>query len=123
MQGRGTILVVSGDERLREALTEVLTAVGFRVRTAGGAEEARAGLSPGDAPGVLLVDLDGGEEAGLALLGEASGGPGEVMRVAVASDAALRERSLGAGAQVFLQKPLELEGLLRVLGARTDSPR
>lgn len=121
MPARGevaTVLVVEGDDRLRERAREILAGTGLRVRVANDCEGARSSLED-ERPDLVLWDLrlpaGGGLEGIRELLGR-DDGPGVIVTDAFPnvedSVAAMR-----AGAAYYLAKPLQRPVLARALAA------
>ena len=107
-----SILVVDDDATIRDTLAEFFDALGFRVRVAGTATDARR-LAAADAPDLALVDLRLPDADGLtlqqALLAD-DPGLGVVLLTAHA-DVATAVRAMRQGAVDFLEKPVDLDAL------------
>ena len=107
-----SILVVDDDATIRDTLAEFFDALGFRVRAAATASEARR-LAAADAPDLALVDLRLPDADGLtlqhALLAD-DPGLGVVLLTGHA-DVATAVRAMRQGALDFLEKPVDLDSL------------
>ena len=118
------MLVLDDDPAVRTALTEVLTAAGYRVSAVATGTEALARVAAGALPEILVTDvllpgLSGPEVA--ARLKRIRPGVAVVF-VSGYSATALAERDLVAADSAFLQKPFSTDELLHaveeVLAAR-----
>jgi DNA-binding response OmpR family regulator len=108
------VLLVSRYGPLARPLTRGLTEEGFTVAVAAGPEEAYARARTGDAD-VIILDLMGPKEAGLALLqGWRSAGLKTPVLVLTAPDGVAEPVP---GADAWLAKPFELDELFRRLRA------
>jgi len=109
------LLVLDDDRRLRDLLKRFLLEKGYRVTTAGDAEEARARLN-GMAFDMLIVDVMLPTQSGLEFVEQirrTSQVP--VLMLTALGDSEERIRGLEAGADDYLAKPFEpREFLLRV---------
>jgi two-component system phosphate regulon response regulator OmpR len=123
------ILVVDDDTRLRDLLKKYLSEQGFRVTTAGDAEEARAKLRS-LAFDLLVLDIMMPGEDGLALtssLREVSVVP--ILLLTARDDVADRIEGLEHGADDYLSKPFEprelvlrIKAILRRIPQESESP-
>jgi CheY-like chemotaxis protein/anti-sigma regulatory factor (Ser/Thr protein kinase) len=120
-----TALVVAGDPASLYLMKKYLAESGYSVAatddTAHGVEVARLA-----GPAVVAVDLDQ-LEGGLGVLATVAGDNADRSQksraiVAVASDAGLEAAARGAGATVFLAKPLERDQLISMI-ERAALPR
>lgn len=116
MSGRGPVFVVDDDVDVREALCEVLSDCGFEVSSAGDGLEALAQLGDGLRPRVILLDLmmprmDGAELRDRLQQDAALAAVPVVMLTADRRG----EEGLHTGADAQLEKPVDLDELLRVL--------
>jgi signal transduction histidine kinase/ActR/RegA family two-component response regulator len=111
------VLVVDDDQDARELITEVLRSRGAEVTAAASAEEARAALDR-EPPDVLLSDIAMPGHDGLELIRSVRQRPvGAGCRVpAIALTAYARDedraRSLAAGFDAHLAKPVDLDALV-----------
>ncbi|HEY3452348.1 MAG TPA: ATP-binding protein, partial [Myxococcales bacterium] len=114
------LLIVEDDPGTREALAEMLSLYGVEIKTAASAAEAME-VFEGFAPQVLLCDIAMPDEDGVSLLRRIRAlGPyrhGDVPAVALTALAGEedRQRSLSAGFQLHLVKPLGIDHLVEVL--------
>jgi len=118
------ILIVDDEEPVREAATEYLTAHGFAVDAAGELEEAEALLAT-TRYAVMIADvrLSGmhGRE-GLELLRFARRRTADIRVIVMTAHAAgdLEREARRRGADEFVEKPLSLAELLRVVRTVLD---
>ena len=118
-----TCLIVEDDERLRLALAEALTGLGFEVRDASTVKEAERALLD-DSPDLLLLDValpDGRALDVLEVVKRISPSP----CVLAISGAAGPDESfeLGArGVRAYLKKPLNLEELEAAVNRALSEP-
>ncbi len=117
------ILVVDDDTRLRDLLRSYLSQEGFRVTTAGDAQEARAKMAA-LAFDLLVLDIMMPGESGLDLaksLRQGSGVP--ILMLTAMGDADSRIEGLEAGADDYLPKPFEpRELVLRIQSVLRRAP-
>lgn len=115
---RGQILLVEDDPTTAGTMSQRLRIEGYGVEVATGAVEAAASLER-RVPDLLLSDLhlpDGsGEELFLSQRSRLAGTPVLVMTAYAGVDQAIR--LMKAGADDFLVKPVEIQGLLGRVGA------
>jgi CheY-like chemotaxis protein len=109
-----TVLVVDDDPGIRESVTEVLSAEGYRVLEAPDGEEALARLDGLEERCVVLLDLAMPRMNGLELLNELSrSGRSERFPVVVMSANAHPRELEFPQVVALLRKPFELDELLR----------
>ncbi|RPH67161.1 MAG: response regulator [Myxococcaceae bacterium] len=109
-----TVLVVDDDPGIRESVTEVLSAEGYRVLEAPDGEEALVRLDGLEGRCVVLLDLAMPRMNGLELLRELSrSGRSERFPVVVMSANAHPRELEFPQVVALLRKPFELDELLR----------
>ncbi len=109
-----TVLVVDDDPGIRESVTEVLSAEGYRVLEAPDGEEALVRLDGLEERCVVLLDLAMPRMNGLELLNELSRrGRSERFPVVVMSANAHPRELEFPQVVALLRKPFELDELLR----------
>lgn len=109
-----TVLVVDDDPGIRESVTEVLSAEGYRVLEAADGEEALVRLDGLEGRCVVLLDLAMPRMNGLELLKELSrSGRSERFPVVVMSANAHPRELEFPQVVALLRKPFELDELLR----------
>ncbi|HET9034920.1 MAG TPA: response regulator [Myxococcaceae bacterium] len=109
-----TVLVVDDDPGIRESVTEVLSAEGYRVLEAPDGEEALVRLDGLEERCVVLLDLAMPRMNGLELLNELSrSGRSERFPVVVMSANAHPRELEFPQVVALLRKPFELDELLR----------
>lgn len=109
-----TVLVVDDDPGIRESVTEVLSAEGYRVLEAPDGEEALVRLDRLEGRCVVLLDLAMPRMNGLELLKELSrSGRSERFPVVVMSANAHPRELEFPQVVALLRKPFELDELLR----------
>lgn len=107
------ILVVDDQEAVRDVLTRILSAAGYRCATAGSVVEAKAELDR-SLPDLVLCDIDMPGESGLVLvehLHRAAAHVG-VLMVTAYDEPAMAELALDHGALGYLIKPFERNEIL-----------
>ena len=105
--GEPIVFVVDDDHRMREALSSLVEAMGFRGATFGSASEFLEAEKP-DAPGCLLLDLELPDINGLELQRElADREAPPVIFVTGHGDISSSVRAMKAGALEFLTKPFD----------------
>lgn len=112
---RSIVYVVDDDSRIREALSALLSSVGYDVMTFSSAAEYLAFRRP-DVSACLVLDLDLPGMNGLELqkqLADASGPP--IVFLTGHGDIPATVKAMKAGATEFLSKPFEEEDLLRAI--------
>lgn len=117
--GGARVLVVDDDPLNLEVLAEVLFDRGFNVRTAANAAEALAEAHR-RRPALVLADvampgMDGVELCAAIKRDPRLGNVPVVLLSADGGDPRERARGADAGAAEYLSKPVDLEGLLRVV--------
>ena len=127
-----TILLVDDSSAVRETVSEVLGAEGYRVLEAENGRQALELLRKGPEPGLILLDLMMPVMDGWQFLKEraTSAALSEIPVIVLSATA---DDELLAGTCAFLQKPMRLEVLLEALdryyrlpddaGKRIDSRR
>lgn len=108
MSDDALILVVDDDARLRSLLQRFLTEAGFRVTTAGSAEEARDRLRFLQ-PDLMVLDVMMPGETGLSLTQSLKGAATGLPIILLTAAGAPEDRIAGfeAGADDYLPKPFE----------------
>jgi FixJ family two-component response regulator len=111
------VYVLDDDYRVREALTSLLSSVGFRVEVFASATEYLKFKKP-DSPACLILDLQLPGMSGLDLQREIAGGDAPaVVFVTGHGDVPSSVRAMKAGAIEFLLKPFDDQELLRAIDA------
>lgn len=107
------IFIVDDDDAMRDSLSELLQAAGFRVRDFPSAKAFLAALA--EAPACAIVDIRMPEMDGLELQGELvrRGNALPIIFVTGHGDVPLAVRAMQAGAVDFLEKPYDDELLLK----------
>ena len=110
------VLVVEDDWDSAEALEAIIQHAGYEVRVARSAAEANA-LAGAFQPQIALVDIGLPDVSGYQLAAELRTLVAECRLIAASAHAGsdFVARSLAAGFETHLTKPLEIERLLRVL--------
>jgi FixJ family two-component response regulator len=109
------IYVLDDDHRVREALTSLLSSVGFRVEVFASAAEYLKFQRP-DSPACLILDLELPGMSGLELQREIAGGDGPaIVFVTGHGDVPSSVRAMKAGAIEFLLKPFDNQELLQAI--------
>jgi FixJ family two-component response regulator len=117
------VYVLDDDDRVREALTSLLSSVGFRVEAFASAAEYLKFQKP-DAPACLILDLQLPGTSGLDLQQEIAGGDAPaVVFVTGHGDVPSSVRAMKAGAIEFLLKPFDDEELLRAIDSAIAQDR
>ncbi|MBK7460929.1 MAG: response regulator transcription factor [Betaproteobacteria bacterium] len=120
------IHIVDDDESVRSAMTRLLTAAGYAVRTYASAGDFLLD-PPADTPGCLLLDLRMPGPSGLDLQDSLArhGVRLPVIFFSGHGDLATGIRAMKAGAVDFLTKPVESKVLLEAIASalRTDAAR
>ncbi len=113
--GNPIVFVVDDDSRVREALTSLLSSVGFQVVTFGSAAEFLAAKKP-DCPGCMVLDLKLPGTSGLELQQQlADRNTPPIVFISGHGDIPSSVRAIKAGAVEFLPKPFSEEELLRAI--------
>jgi FixJ family two-component response regulator len=111
------VFVVDDDYRLREALTRLISSIGFAVATFSSAAEYVDSEKP-DAPACLILDLQLPGTSGLELQQQlAAGDAPPIIFITGHGDIASSVRAMKAGAIEFLSKPFGEQELLRAIDA------
>jgi putative two-component system response regulator len=117
---RATILVVEDEPRIREVLSGLLGALGYRLLLAGSAEQALDVLNV-VSPDLVLTDVNLGALSGIELCARLKADPRyELMPVVILTavgDLEARVAGLAAGADDFFTKPVEFVELRTRLAA------
>jgi len=117
---RPTILVVEDEPHIREVLSGLLGALGYRLLMAASAEQALDALSV-VTPDLVLTDVHLGAMSGIELCAQLKADPRyELMPVVILTavgDLEARVAGLAAGADDFFTKPVEFVELRTRLGA------
>jgi len=109
------VYVLDDDYRVREALTSLLSSVGFRVEVFASAAEYLKFKKP-DSPACLILDLELPGMSGLDLQREIAGGDAPaIVFVTGHGDVPSSVRAMKAGAIEFLLKPFDDQELLRAI--------
>jgi FixJ family two-component response regulator len=117
------VYVLDDDYRVREALTSLLSSVGFRVEVFASAAEYLKFKRP-DSPACLILDLQLPGMSGLDLQREIAGGDAPaIVFVTGHGDVPSSVRAMKAGAIEFLLKPLDDQELLRAIEAAIAQDR
>jgi putative two-component system response regulator len=116
LQARPVILVVDDEEPIRSLFRRLLTAEGYDVHVAGDGPSALAHVAT-NAPDVILLDLRlpgdlDGFEVCRRVRNESTTRLTPVVMVTGVGDREARLRSIEAGADDFVTKPVDREGLL-----------
>jgi FixJ family two-component response regulator len=117
------VYVLDDDYRVREALSNLLSSVGFRVEVFASAAEYLKFKKP-DSPACLILDLELPGMSGLDLQREISGGDAPaIVFVTGHGDVPSSVRAIKAGAVEFLLKPFDDQELLRAIDAAIAQDR
>jgi two-component system, NtrC family, nitrogen regulation response regulator NtrX len=119
------ILVVDDEADIRSTLREVLSDEGFEVEAAADAAQARAARTRSE-PDLILLDIWMPDTDGITLLREWAGQGGATCPVVMMSGHGTVETAVEAtrlGAFDFIEKPLSLTKLLRVVERALESGR
>ena len=127
MGDRGPLLIVDDDEPFRHILVTWLRHRGFAVLEADSAASAADVLDRGQAPAMVLLDLNLPGDTGWELLRSERFRQPDAPPVVIASAVTVDYRRLAEfGVAGYLPKPFPLETLLatieRVLASRTPTP-
>jgi CheY-like chemotaxis protein len=118
------ICVIDDDASIRRSIERLLALNGLRVRTFASAE---AFLAEDIAAGCLILDVQLLGMSGLELQKHlrSTGKTAPIIAMSGSTDARLESEAIGLGAQAFLRKPFQADGLLsEVLRAlRSQAPR
>jgi FixJ family two-component response regulator len=111
------IYVLDDDNRVRAALSSLLSSLGLRVEAFASAGEYLQFVKP-DLPGCLILDLELPGMNGLELQQELAGGDSPpIVFVTGHGDVPSSVRAMKAGAIEFLLKPFDTQELLRSIDA------
>jgi len=117
------VYVLDDDYRVREALSSLLSSVGFRVEVFASAAEYLKFKKP-DSPACLILDLELPGMSGLELQRAISGGDAPaIVFVTGHGDVPSSVRAIKAGAVEFLLKPFDDQELLRAIDAAIAQDR
>ena len=127
MLNPSVIAVVDDDEDIRDALSDLLFAMGYNCKAFDGAEAFLAADATGRFD-CLITDIRMPGMSGLELLQQlqAAGSTMPVIVVTSVTDPVTRSRALASGAHAYLTKPVTDDILLQSLGtalAGRDMPR
>lgn len=117
------ILIVDDEYSVVEALSEYLSLRGYEVHGAGTGEEALALLEK-ERPQLMLLDIRLPGMSGMEVLRRAreSDPQVKIIMITALDDANVRREALSMGAAAFAFKPLDVQGLERVISATAGSP-
>ena len=121
---RPTVMVVDDSEDIRELLRLQLAGLGYRVIAAGDGREA-VEMAKKECPALILMDISMPVLDGLTatrMIREAAG----ISQIVIVAFTALhsggnRQRALAAGCNDYVQKPVKLEQLSRLLNRHLQS--
>jgi CheY-like chemotaxis protein/anti-sigma regulatory factor (Ser/Thr protein kinase) len=115
---RRKIMVVDDVATNRALLLDMLDSLGFELCEAGGGAEALSQLDS-SMPDLILLDILMPHVGGLETLERLRGRRTQVPVIAISASASIddKERSLSAGANAFLTKPINLQALMDQMGA------
>ena len=117
------VIVVDDDQRIREALSSLLSSVGLRVAAFGSASEFMECEIP-DAPACLILDLQLPGASGLELQQQLTADDTPpIVFISGHGDIPSSVRAIKAGAIEFLSKPFDDEELLRAVHAAIEQDR
>ena len=110
------IFIIEDDDAVRQSLSFLLASAGWLVRAFASAREFRDGASPSDAD-CLITDIHMPGISGIELVRQLrkAGSTMPVIVVTGHPEAALREAALEAGANGFVEKPLQDDELLALI--------
>lgn len=114
----GTALVVDDDEDIRELVRTLLEDLGFRVQTAADATQG-FDLAMRLRPDIAVVDVQMPGLSGNAAVYRlrAHGYKGRIMSLSADDTPEARQASLGAGSDLYLTKPINIEQFVRAVRA------
>jgi FixJ family two-component response regulator len=118
---QATVYIVDDDAAVRDSLALLLGLRGFRTACFASAESFLASYRPGEM-GCLLLDVRMPGMSGLELQAKllAQGDPLPVIVITAHGDIAMARAALKAGAEDFLEKPIDEDALLQALHAALD---
>lgn len=124
MSAGPTIFVVDDDSAVQDSLRELLEAANLAVRTYGTGLEFLETYRPAS-DGCLVLDLDLPGMSGLKVFEElmSRNSPMPVILITGRADKATRDRCLGNGAVVVLEKPIRDDHLLEAIERALDRGR
>jgi len=113
-----TVFIVDDDAAVRDSLALLLGLKGYRTASFASAEAFLSVYRPGN-PGCLLLDVRMPGMGGLELQSLLAGrrDPLPVIVITAHGDVPMARAALKAGAEDFIEKPIDDEALLRSLGA------
>src|SRR5512134_2406945 len=116
-----TVYIVDDDAAVRDALSLLLGVRGFRTACFASAESFLASHRPGEM-GCLLLDVRMPGMSGIELQAHlaAQGDPLPVIVITAHGDIPMARAALKAGAEDFLEKPIDEDSLLRALHSALD---
>lgn len=116
-----TVYIVDDDAAVRDSLALLLGLKGYRTACFASAEAFLSAYQPGQ-PGCLLLDVRMPGMSGLELQSQlaAQGNSLPVIIISAHGDIAMARAALKAGAEDFIEKPIDSEGLLQTLHATLD---
>ncbi|HET6610771.1 MAG TPA: response regulator [Kofleriaceae bacterium] len=114
---KGQVLIVDDDAAIREVLSLILTAEGYRVEAAKSGIEALSHLTGGHRPCLMLLDLRMPEMDGWELRRAQLEVPewASIPVVVLSGDRDAREVAEAMNAQGYLLKPVELDDVLSIV--------
>ena len=112
------ILVVEDDPDTRQAMTTVLELEGYEVVSVANGKEALEHMRRDGRPAVILLDLMMPVLDGWQFRAEQKQDQSlaSIPVVVVSADGAVQQKAASLGAAGYLQKPVEVDELLRVVG-------
>lgn len=119
---RRRILIVDDDLSNRRLMVKALTREGYECTAAASVVEAK-GLLEGNSYSVLITDMRMWGEDGLELVRFTTDEYPDMAAIMVSglADSDLASKSRQAGASAFLQKPMDIEELLKEVEIAVDS--
>lgn len=116
------VFVAEDDPELRKLIVQTLEASGFTVRAAADGRELLARLTAasrgeGELPDVIVMDVRMPRTSGLEVLRALrfAGWGQPVVLVTAFADDSLRERAIGLGASIVLDKPFDADDLVSMV--------
>lgn len=112
----GNALVVDDDSDIRELVRALLEDMGFRVRTAASANEA-FDIASKSIPDLAIIDVQMPGLSGNAAVFKlrAHGYKGRIISLSADDTVEARQAALGAGSDLYLTKPINIEQLVRAV--------
>ncbi|HZP97453.1 MAG TPA: response regulator [Candidatus Limnocylindria bacterium] len=121
------VLLIDDQEMNLELARELLEMDGYAVRTAGDADEALAVLASGFLPRLILMDIQLPGMDGLELTRRLRADPAQAGVVIIALTAYAmvgdRERTLAAGCDGYIAKPIDTRTFSRTIREALESRR